>query len=223
MEIRLAFLAAAGGPAAAPFIRNNLMFEFSILLAVLVAPFSQAADGPEVDKSCGQMCLYGFLCLNDVDVRYDQVKQKVPVGPEGTDAYSIVKAAKEFGIDAKVVQADYRQLSKLPMPTIVHVKDYHQLGSEAIDTGHFIVLLKATDDELIMIDPVVGRVDRGDIDKFCREWSGYVIVRTSSGFPYHMVAIGVWTLVLIVAGALWFLGARNSMVARTKRQMEIAR
>lgn len=117
-----------------------------------------------------------FLRLHNCPVHYQQLSSTVDVGDAGTTLASLKASSQEHGIDAFVCKCSFDDLSALPMPAIVHLRN-PSLPSDAAHEGHYYVLMSAHDYGVNVIDASYAKPLNTSQLAFEQAWSGYVLVR----------------------------------------------
>ena len=109
---------------------------------------------------CGTTCLsmiFKYYGLYNVQTLLRDLGH---VSREGTDLYTLSELAQLFGCNADGYELSYESLSKLPFPAIAHY-----------DGNHFVVILKVTDDHILLADPAYGK-DKLTREEFEAKWNG---------------------------------------------------
>jgi HlyB family type I secretion system ABC transporter len=90
-----------------------------------------------------------------------RIRQLVHTSTDGTSLRGLCAAATELGLAARSVKASPRNLSQMPLPSIVHWEG-----------NHWVVLYDVKEDECRVADPAIGlrRFSRAEFEK---RWSGY--------------------------------------------------
>lgn len=97
---------------------------------------------------CGAACLTMILAYYDKWIPLEQVRSDCGVSRDGSNARNVVKAARNYGLDAKAFKAEPEALKKNGMfPCIIHW-----------NFNHFVVLKGFRGDKAYINDP-----DRGEI------------------------------------------------------------
>ncbi|MBX3187580.1 MAG: peptidase domain-containing ABC transporter [Labilithrix sp.] len=94
---------------------------------------------------CGAACLAMILAFHGREVRSDEVRDLIGAGRDGASALSIVDAASAYGLRARGVRIEPKDLADLGDPAILHWK-----------MRHFVVLDKVTAEGITVVDPAVG-------------------------------------------------------------------
>jgi ABC-type bacteriocin/lantibiotic exporter with double-glycine peptidase domain len=95
---------------------------------------------------CGAAALGMVLELHGKPVPFDEIRTVCGTGRDGTDAATIVAAAKYYGLDAKGVRTEVEDLEALPAGTMLFW-----------DLSHFVVLDRINRSGIEIVDPAVGR------------------------------------------------------------------
>jgi ABC-type bacteriocin/lantibiotic exporter with double-glycine peptidase domain/DNA-binding CsgD family transcriptional regulator len=112
---------------------------------------------------CGAACLAMTLAYHGKHVGLDELRDATGTGRGGADARGIVEAARAYGLSARGVKADVRELGHLPRGSILHWQ-----------FRHFVVLDRATRRGIHVVDPAAGRA-RISLEHFRRFYTGVAI------------------------------------------------
>jgi len=106
----------------------------------------------EGSKDCGACALLTIIKTYGGNVSLEYLKDLTRTTKDGTNAYLIMNAAKEMGLDSKAVRGSIFDLEDDMFPCIAHVIINKNMG-------HFIVIhkLDRTKKILTIADPAVGR------------------------------------------------------------------
>jgi ATP-binding cassette, subfamily B, bacterial len=94
------------------------------------------------------------------DLTLNEAAQLCDVGSEGTTLFSLAKGAQAIGLKADAVKLNLSELSRVPLPCILHW-----------DQNHFVVLIQVLERHVYVIDPAVGR-KKLPIEEFSCFWMG---------------------------------------------------
>jgi len=106
----------------------------------------------EGNKDCGACALLTIIKTYGGNVSLEYLKDLTRTTKDGTNAYLIMNAAKEMGLDSKAVRGSIFDLEDNMFPCIAHVIINKNMG-------HFIVIHKLDRNKKILTiaDPAVGR------------------------------------------------------------------
>lgn len=106
----------------------------------------------EGNKDCGACALLTIIKTYGGNVSLEYLRDLTRTTKEGTNAYLIINAAKELGLDSKAVRGSIFDLEDNMFPCIAHVIINKSMG-------HFIVIHKLDRKKKILTvaDPAVGR------------------------------------------------------------------
>jgi len=117
---------------------------------------------------CGATCITIVARQYGLKIPITKIREVAGTDKRGTNAYGLIKAAKELGFSAKGVKAETKHLTKeLPLPCIAHVIKGSLL--------HYVVIHEITEKEIIIADPAEGIVKYIPED-FYEIWSGILIL-----------------------------------------------
>ena len=113
---------------------------------------------------CGPASLAMVLELHGKAVPFDDVRNVCGTGRDGTDAATLVAAAKYYGLDAKGVRTEVEDLEGLPQGTMLFW-----------DLSHFVVLDDVRRGGVDIVDPAVGK-RRVPWDEVRRSYAGVALL-----------------------------------------------
>ena len=113
---------------------------------------------------CGAAALAMVLELHGKPVAFDEVRTVTGTGRDGTDAATIVAAAKWYGLDAKGVRTEVEDLAALPQGSMLFW-----------DLSHFVVLDRVRRNAIEVVDPAIGKRRIG-WDEAHRAYSGVALL-----------------------------------------------
>lgn len=119
-------------------------------------------------KDCGICSLLSIIRYYNGSVPLEKLRQDTHTSLEGTSAFHLVKAAKDYGFDAYGIKIENeKELISCILPAIAHVT----IGN----LNHFVVIYKITKEKIIVMDPAKGKVVYSK-QKFLEIWTKYIIV-----------------------------------------------
>lgn len=140
----------------------------------------------------------GAACLASVAVHYDlkfpiaRIRQYASTDKKGTNVLGMLEAAEKLGFSAKGVKGEFDSLFKIPLPTIAHV-----VVKEGLH--HFVVMYKATNSHIVVMDPMDGKMHKIPHEKFKEQWTGVlVLLMPDEGFKTGNKKVSVLS-------RMWFL------------------
>lgn len=117
---------------------------------------------------CGAACIAIIASQHGLKIPISKIREVAGTDKKGTNAYGLVKAAKELGFSARGVKAEPEHLTeKLPLPCIAHVIKGSLL--------HYVVIHEISEKQIIIADPAEGIVKYTPVD-FYEIWSGVLIL-----------------------------------------------
>lgn len=134
--------------------------------ATMGAVFDGTRDAviQQLDKSCGPAALAHLLQTHGVLVSEQEIVSVTGLTEDGTTLLGLAHAAERFGFQATGMRLSYPNLSTIPKPAIVHLKQ-----------GHFVTLVEVDTGGVMVMDPLVGYL-RFTPQSFRKNWSGVVLV-----------------------------------------------
>lgn len=119
-------------------------------------------------SDCGAACLAIVAKQYGLKLPISYIREIAGTDQKGTNAFGMIKAAKEIGFSAKGVKAQAEHLtSQLPLPTIAHVVKDNLL--------HYVVIHEINKKGLIIADPAEG-IKKYSREEFLKIWSGVLIL-----------------------------------------------
>ncbi|MDR3339533.1 MAG: peptidase domain-containing ABC transporter [Candidatus Symbiothrix sp.] len=118
---------------------------------------------------CGAACLASVASFFNLQLPIAHIRQIAGTDRKGTNVIGMVTAAEKSGFAAKGVRGDRDSLNKIPLPTIAHIIVRNSLS-------HFVVIYKVKKESIEYMDPGDGRMHKVSMDKFCKTWTGYLIL-----------------------------------------------
>ena len=113
---------------------------------------------------CGAAALAMVLELHGKPVPFDEVRTVTGTGRDGTDAATLVAAARYYGLDAKGVRTEVEDLEALPQGSMLFW-----------DLSHFVVLDRVRKGGIDVVDPATGRRRIG-WDEAHRSYTGVALL-----------------------------------------------
>lgn len=125
-------------------------------------PFIPQMEGVE----CGAASLAMVLAAHGHYVPLPEVREACGVSRDGASAHAIVRAARDYGLDAEGVSVGVEELASLPLPAILHW-----------DFRHFVVLERIGTRGACIVDPGLGRLTVDSLE-LRRKFTGVAIAMT---------------------------------------------
>lgn len=120
---------------------------------------------------CGAACLASVAAHYNMSIPVARIRQFAGTDKKGTNVLGLIEAAGRMGFLAKGVRGEWDSLFKIPKPAIAHVvvkKVRH----------HYVVVLKATDKYIEIMDPGDGEIHKVPPNEFRDEWTGVLVILT---------------------------------------------
>lgn len=118
---------------------------------------------------CGAACLASVSAYYKLKLPVARIRQYAGTDTKGTTLFGLIEAAQKLGFDAKGVRAGMDALQGIPLPAIAHVVVRNQLQ-------HYVVVYKATDKYVRIMDPAGGRFMNVPTETFEKEWTGVLLL-----------------------------------------------
>ncbi len=118
---------------------------------------------------CGPACLASIAAWYGLKIPVSRLRLQASTGSKGTNLLGMIEAARTMGMQAMAVRTGFKELVKLNIPVILHLK---------YPDGwmHFVVLYKCKGDRIKIMDPADGQFyckKRSEIEKL---WSGICLL-----------------------------------------------
>lgn len=118
---------------------------------------------------CGAACLASISAYYGHPRPIAAIRQQAGTNQEGTTLYGLTKAAEALDFDARGVRVEDEGLNRLPHPSVAHL----QLPN---GVQHFVVLYRAGDRSVEVMDPTDGRLHKWTRSEFEQVWSGILLL-----------------------------------------------
>jgi Peptidase C39 family len=112
---------------------------------------------------------YLLLRLYNIDVDYFELRRQMPTGAKGPSLLDLRDLCVRHGMPVTVTAATPDHLQNEFLPVIVHS------SLRVKDPGSFAIVLSCSDDLVFIIDGSFCSFLAVPMDKFRREWSGYIL------------------------------------------------
>lgn len=120
---------------------------------------------------CGAACIATICKQYGLSISISKIREVAGTDKKGTNAYGLVKAAKELGFSAKGVKGEPEAIySEIPLPAIAHVIINENLL-------HYVVVHSISREKIIIADPGEGLVTYTP-DEFFEIWTGVLLIMT---------------------------------------------
>jgi len=117
------------------------------------------------DDASGLDALVTLLHFQGVAADREQIRHRL--GTNKIGASEILRCAKDFGLKARACSTKWSRLAKMPLPAIATLRD-----------GHFMVVAKASDDQVLVQAPGASRPSLMSRDELLGIWDGGLILMT---------------------------------------------
>jgi subfamily B ATP-binding cassette protein HlyB/CyaB len=115
------------------------------------------------EDDSGLQCLQLLLRFHQIAVNPDQIKHQFSGASVGVT--EMLRCAKELKLRARGIDVKWEQLAKLPLPAIAELQD-----------GTFIILGRATAEDVLVQVPSVGRPERYSREQLLEKWTGRIVL-----------------------------------------------
>ena len=141
---------------------------------------------------CGAACLSSVAAHFGLEMPISKIRQLASTDKKGTNILGLIEAAETLGFSAKGVKGEFESLFEIPTPTIAHV-----VVKEVLH--HFVVIYRATDTFIEVMDPMDGKLHKISHDDFKEQWTGVlVLIMPNESFEAKKEKVSI-------ASRLWFL------------------
>lgn len=118
---------------------------------------------------CGAACLASVAAHYKLNLPIAKIRQMAGTDKKGTNVLGMIEAAQKMGFHAKGVRGEWENLFKIPLPSIAHI-----VVKEVLQ--HYVVLVKAADNYIEVMDPGDGEYHKIPHDDFKKTWTGVLIL-----------------------------------------------
>jgi subfamily B ATP-binding cassette protein HlyB/CyaB len=129
----------------------------------MVMPNAEQVTGRRVDTALE--CLVVAARMLGISVEREQLRRGYVVSADGMDALTLMRAAKELSLKARLIQPEQTVFAKLPLPAIAILKN-----------GQFVIVAQTDGAKVAIIDPLQPRPFTVPIANFFELWSGRMIL-----------------------------------------------
>lgn len=114
--------------------------------------------------------LYLLLKHHGVSVSHEELSERLGGCDRAANLRDLRDVARQFGLNAVVVQGDLRSLARGPLPGIALLDSSREKGS------YFVLVCGATPSEVDYIDGGFVTWNKDDVEVFLRKWRGFVLL-----------------------------------------------
>ncbi|MBM7623237.1 peptidase domain-containing ABC transporter [Sporohalobacter salinus] len=155
--------------------------------------------------------------LNHISLNENQLDHRFALEDKDMTEKDLLRISKKVGLKAKSKTTNYDKILELPKPMLVENTD-----------GKFIVLAKANEDEVLILDPDKKKSEKYSKDEFIEDWTGKVILVKDKDMRLENIKFGLkWFIpsilkykksfinVLIAAFTLQIIGLVSPFIIQT--------
>jgi hypothetical protein len=196
--------------------RLILRAPLAVTVAVAIAPsVSLAQELPpelcleqpwQTGWACGLNSLYFLLTLSGKYVEFEDLHRQLSPPEGGNSLEELMATARNHGLDLVALRTSRRGLREVRVPFIAH------LHAPPGDGGHFLVVLRMSDDAYDIIDGTQATVRKLNPEVFHQFWSGYVLATGTT--RWESFAKSTAWIVLSLAGLAVCLRAGRALRSR---------
>jgi len=125
----------------------------------------ETQSAPKLDTAL--ICLATAAKILGIPADEQQLRRAYAIGSAGMDITTLLRAAKDIGLKARLVTPAPERFSKLPIPAIAILKN-----------GNCVVVGRTREDTVTLIDPHRSRPFSLPLEQFFQAWSGEIILLT---------------------------------------------
>lgn len=126
------------------------------------------------ENSCGAYCLKMLLNYYKRDDEIKNIKKRCRLCKEGISVYGLIQVLKQYHIEAKAYQCDFKHLEEIQTPAIIHLKQG--------ELYHYVVLYKIKETYFVVGDPAKGLI-KMSYEAMSKEFTGILITIHHVGRP----------------------------------------
>lgn len=140
-------------------------------------PFVLQTQKTECGLAC--VCMISRYYRNNISM--EELRSKLEIGRDGSSFQQLIKVMEEIGLDVKSYHIPFAKANLISTPAILFWKN-----------NHFIVIEKIKKNDILVVDPSIGRY-RMTYDEFEEGYTGYLVVpRPGEKFEIHKKKIHSW-------------------------------
>ena len=136
----------------------------TLVESAIADPASFATSAPDT----GLLCLVMLARFHGIATEPDQLAHEFGERGQPFSNTDILLAAKKLALKAKLVSTTLPRLTQTPSPCMALLRN-----------GHYVILARADENQILIQDPLVGRPQVVPPDEFTERWSGKLILFTS--------------------------------------------
>jgi len=118
---------------------------------------------------CGVACLASIAAYYELKLPVARIRQYASANKKAPNIMEMIEAAQKLGFEAKGVKGSPECLTEIPKPAIAHVIVEEQMQ-------HFVVIYKATEQAITVMDPDDGKLHKKTHEEFRKSWTGALIL-----------------------------------------------
>ncbi|ERJ61396.1 peptidase domain-containing ABC transporter [Sphingobacterium paucimobilis] len=120
-------------------------------------------------KDCGAACLSSVAAYYGLNLPIAKIRQLCHTDTRGTNILGMTQGLNDMGFNAKGVRGNMDALVQIPLPAIAHVVVMEQLH-------HFVVIYKIDKNQVEVMDPAYGKIEKYSMADFQKIWTGVLIL-----------------------------------------------
>jgi len=125
----------------------------------------ETQSAPKLDTAL--ICLATAAKILGIPADEQQLRRAYAIGSAGMDITTLLRAAKDIGLKARLVTPDQERFSKLPIPSIA-----------ILQNGNCVVVGRTKENAVTLIDPYRNRPISLPLEQFLQAWSGEIVLLT---------------------------------------------
>ena len=111
------------------------------------------------------ICLVTVAKILGIPADEQQLRRAYALGAGGMDSVTLLRAAQDLGLKARLIRPDAERFAKLPIPAIA-----------ILTNGNCVVVGRTHENAVTLIDPYKSRPFSVTLEKFLAVWSGELIL-----------------------------------------------
>lgn len=128
-------------------------------------------DWKDVLLDCGVRCVALVLHITERPAGIDAIRERVPIGKYGSSMADMRRAICGLGFQMKGVKCPPKHLATLSFPAIAQLEP-----TKNSNIGHFVVVLAAARDKVVVCDPSTEAIQELQADSFAARTTGYYLI-----------------------------------------------
>lgn len=120
-------------------------------------------------RDCGAACLASVGAHYGLSLPIAKIRQYCHTDTRGTNVLGMIQGLNQMGFNAKGVRGNIEAIAQIPLPAIAHLVLKDQLQ-------HYVVIYKVDKQQVTVMDPGPGKIEKYSIEDFQKIWTGVLIL-----------------------------------------------